>query len=167
MLATTELLELLRERGADLAALPPAPWDSILPAPPAAGPAAAGASNGWHAGGSSSGGGSGGEGAPGAAVAGSGSGGYLEHVFRTAARELFGRQLPPGPLAMRVGRNAGALEGSCAAASMLQALAGVAVPSCGLPKAPKACIHAALHLPHPCISLQTSRRWRWRWVARR
>lgn len=44
---------------------------------------------------------------PGSAAASSGSGGYLEHVFRTAARELFGRQLPPGPLQMKVGRNAG------------------------------------------------------------
>lgn len=35
-----------------------------------------------------------------------GSGGYLEHVFRTAARELYGRELPPGPLPTAVGRNA-------------------------------------------------------------
>lgn len=35
-----------------------------------------------------------------------GAGGYLEHVFRTAARELFGQEVPPGPLKLRNVRNA-------------------------------------------------------------
>ena len=35
-----------------------------------------------------------------------GSGGYMEHVFRTAARDLFGQELPPGPLPIVQGRNA-------------------------------------------------------------
>lgn len=39
-------------------------------------------------------------------VSGGGSGGYLEHVFRAAAAQLHGRTLPPGPLPLRVVRNA-------------------------------------------------------------
>ncbi|DBA92266.1 TPA: hypothetical protein ACH3X2_003700 [Trebouxia sp. C0005] len=35
-----------------------------------------------------------------------GSGGYLEFIFRTAAQQLFNRQLPPGPLPMKTLRNA-------------------------------------------------------------
>lgn len=34
-----------------------------------------------------------------------GSGGYMEYVYRTAARVLFGRELLPGPLNMTQGRN--------------------------------------------------------------
>lgn len=130
VLATTELQELLEQHQVDLHSLEPSPFDSILPAASSSCSAAAGgrtaaaggSSGGWHANGSS-----GAAAAAGAAVAaaapaapsssgsieagtvpaGSGSGGYLEHVFRAAAAQLFGRQLPPGPLQMRVGRNAG------------------------------------------------------------
>lgn len=90
MLATTELLELLQQRGLDLPSLPapagPA-FDSLLH------PGQRLRQGGEFAG------------LPG------GSGGYLEQVFRTAARELFGRELPPGPLPMKVGRNAGGVLG--------------------------------------------------------
>jgi iron only hydrogenase large subunit-like protein len=34
------------------------------------------------------------------------AGGYLEFIFRTAAQQLFHRQLPPGPLPMKTLRNA-------------------------------------------------------------
>ncbi len=34
------------------------------------------------------------------------AGGYLEYVFRAAARELFGADVPPGPLPLRALRNA-------------------------------------------------------------
>lgn len=34
------------------------------------------------------------------------AGGYLEFIFRTAAQQLFNRQLPPGPLPMKTLRNA-------------------------------------------------------------
>jgi hypothetical protein len=34
------------------------------------------------------------------------AGGYLEYVFRAAARELFGADVPPGPLPLRPLRNA-------------------------------------------------------------
>jgi hypothetical protein len=33
------------------------------------------------------------------------SGGYMEFVFRVAAQELFGVQVPPGPLPLKVLRN--------------------------------------------------------------
>jgi len=39
-------------------------------------------------------------------TASAGSGGYLETVFRAAAKALFGRSLPDGPLPVRLGRNA-------------------------------------------------------------
>ena len=119
VLATTELQELLEQHQVDLHSLPPSPFDPILPEPSSSGAAAAsgssagGTGNGWHA--SSSSGGAA-QPAPAASAGGSeaglvpassASGGYLEHVFRAAAVELFGRQLPPGPLLMRVGRNAG------------------------------------------------------------
>jgi iron only hydrogenase large subunit-like protein len=35
-----------------------------------------------------------------------GSGGYLEYVFRRAAAELYGVEIPPGPLPLRTLRNA-------------------------------------------------------------
>jgi hypothetical protein len=111
VLATTELQELLEQRQADLHSLQGIPFDAILPA-------AAAAPNGTRA--SSSGGSSAqhdtvqlptssssGSGSGVTATASSGSGGYLEHVFRYAARELFGLELPPGPLPVKVGRNAG------------------------------------------------------------
>lgn len=118
VLATTELQELLEQHQVDLRSLEPSPFDAILPT--AAGGssssswAAAGDGAGWQANGSGSGSGtaagsSGGSGA-GTVPASSGSGGYLDHVFRAAALQLFGRQLPAGPLQMRVGRNAGALR---------------------------------------------------------
>ncbi len=34
------------------------------------------------------------------------AGGYLEHVFRTTAREVFGVEVPHGPLPLRTLRNA-------------------------------------------------------------
>lgn len=118
VLATTELQELLEQHQVDLRSLAPSSFDPILPeASGALGVAASsgmsGASNGWHA--SSCGSGAAPPGPPpssssseaGTVPASSGSGGYLEHVFRAAAAELFGRHLPPGPLQMRVGRNAG------------------------------------------------------------
>ena len=88
MLATTEVLELLQQHGLDLPSLPTPPgpaFDALLghtggPQLPAEGAL---------------------QGLPG------GSGGYLEAVFRAAAGELFGQQVPHGPLQMRVGRNAG------------------------------------------------------------
>ena len=125
VLATTELQELLEERGVDLRSLPPTPFDPILPAAAAAAQQQApAASNGWHAteqqaqaqqqqqqGAQQAQQAQGAQGAqqaqqaqlgpaaPGAAPASSGSGGYLEHVFRAAAAQLFGRPLPPGPAA--------------------------------------------------------------------
>jgi hypothetical protein len=33
------------------------------------------------------------------------AGGYLEHVFRTTAREVFGVEVAPGPLPLRTLRN--------------------------------------------------------------
>lgn len=114
VLATTELQELLEQRQADLGSLQGAPFDSMVPLP-AAGAAAAPACNGSDGAGASSNGwhaapkpptSSSGSDAGGTLPASSGSGGYLEYVFRAAARQLFGRQLPAGPLAMRVGRNA-------------------------------------------------------------
>lgn len=124
VLATTELQELLEQRGVDLRSLQGAPLDSILP------PAQAGGADGFPGLGTSSmhtqqdvqqqqqqdvqqqaqhqhhqqqrppaG--------PGGTVpASAGSGGYLEHVFREAAWQLFGQRVPPGPLQMTVGRNA-------------------------------------------------------------
>lgn len=118
VLATTELQELLEQRGVDLRSLQGAPFDSILPAPRAgAAPEAAG-------GGCSDQQGSlqhrqdmqqqqqaqPPAGAGSVVPASSGSGGYLEHVFRAAAWQLFGQRLPPGELQMTVGRNAGGLE---------------------------------------------------------
>ncbi|KAI3438965.1 hypothetical protein D9Q98_001379 [Chlorella vulgaris] len=113
VLATTELQELLEQRQADLHSLQGIPFDAILPAAAAA----AAAPSGTRA--SSSGGSSAqhdtvqlptssssGSGSGVTATASSGSGGYLEHVFRSAARELFGLELPPGPLPVKVGRNA-------------------------------------------------------------
>ncbi|KAL4434294.1 hypothetical protein ABPG75_000735 [Micractinium tetrahymenae] len=111
VLATTELQELLEQRGVDLRSLQGVPFDSILGC-------AGGASNGWQGGTQPqdvqqqqaqqaqqaqqqqpAG--------PGSMVpACSGSGGYLEHVFRAAAWQLFGQQLPPSTLQMTVGRNA-------------------------------------------------------------
>ncbi|KAL4424954.1 hypothetical protein ABPG77_009683 [Micractinium sp. CCAP 211/92] len=114
VLATTELQELLEQRGVDLRSLQGAPFDSILPAPRAgAAPEAAG-------GGCSDQQGSlqhrqdmqqqqqaqPPAGAGSVVPASSGSGGYLEHVFRAAAWQLFGQRLPPGELQMTVGRNA-------------------------------------------------------------
>jgi hypothetical protein len=34
------------------------------------------------------------------------AGGYLNYVFRAAARQLFGQELPPGPLPLQALRNA-------------------------------------------------------------
>lgn len=119
VLATTELQELLEQHGVDLRSLEPSAFDPILPmassssssgvngvAGEASAAAAAASGRGSHqANGSSS---SGSSGEAGTVPASSGSGGYLEHVFREAAVQLFGRQLPAGTLQMRVGRNAGA-----------------------------------------------------------
>jgi iron only hydrogenase large subunit-like protein len=84
VLATTEVLELLAARGADLRALPPAPLD----APPFGGAAAADEAAAGRTAGRAG-----------------GAGGYLEHVFRAAALELFGITIPPGPLPLTRGRN--------------------------------------------------------------
>jgi iron only hydrogenase large subunit-like protein len=43
--------------------------------------------------------------AVGAVASDGGSGGYVDYVFRIAARELFGVTVPPGPLPFRQGRN--------------------------------------------------------------
>lgn len=43
--------------------------------------------------------------AVGAVASDGGSGGYVDYVFRVAARELFGVTVPPGPLPFRQGRN--------------------------------------------------------------
>ena len=127
VLATTELQELLEQHGVDLRSLEPSAFDPILPmasssssssssgvnavAGEASAAAAAASGRGSHqANGSSS---SGSSGEAGTVPASSGSGGYLEHVLREAAVQLFGRQLPAGPLQMRVGRNAGALCSRC------------------------------------------------------
>ncbi|KAK9830279.1 hypothetical protein WJX72_010779 [[Myrmecia] bisecta] len=74
VLTSSEVQLLLEARGADLAAMPDAPLDSMLSS---VGP------DGQLYG-----------------VSG-GSGGYLEFTFRTAAKQLFGQELPPGPLDMR------------------------------------------------------------------
>lgn len=80
MLATTELHDLLQAHQVDLAALPATPLD---------GPCSNGV-----------------PGAPGRYYGmPGGSGGYLEHVFRTAAKDLFGMELPAGPLPLVTGRN--------------------------------------------------------------
>jgi iron only hydrogenase large subunit-like protein len=80
VLATTELHDFLQSHGADLTSLPATPLDSPFTN------AVAGARGRFY-------------GAPGS------SGGYLEHVFRTAALELFGQELPAGRVALTAGRN--------------------------------------------------------------
>ncbi|PSC72354.1 cytosolic Fe-S cluster assembly factor narfl [Micractinium conductrix] len=114
VLATTELQELLEQKGVDLRSVAPEPLDSLL----AVVPGSSGSGSGWPAGASSSGGdaaaqpgaaaaaaGSAGSGPGSTAPAPPGSGGYLEHVFRAAAWQLFGQRLPPEPLQTVVGRN--------------------------------------------------------------
>ena len=94
MLAAAEVQVLLEARGVELAALPPTPLDSLL----ILGGSASSSSD--------SGGGGGGNYVPPAA---GGSGGYMDFVFREAARQLFGREPPRGePLPLKPGRNPGA-----------------------------------------------------------
>ena len=129
VLATAELQDLLAQQGIDLSSLPGSPFDNITGAVAAPGSAATAAADdgggvckgdgrasgtGTACGSSSSSSISvsvapaAGSGAA-TVLASSGSGGYLEHVLRSAAWQLFGQQLPPGPLTMRPGRNAGEL----------------------------------------------------------
>jgi iron only hydrogenase large subunit-like protein len=81
VLATTELYEWLQELKIDWSTVPPAPLDAPFTNQVPGGRGEA-------------------FGAPG------GSGGYMEYVFKTAARELFGQEVPPGPLPTTQGRNA-------------------------------------------------------------
>jgi hypothetical protein len=95
-----------------------------------------------------------------------GSGGYLEHVFRTAARELYGREPPPGPLPMVAGRNAGEPEAPAG---------GAACRFSGLPcagrrsllrlEAPgeskRACRRRAPPPASRCLQTSGSACWRW------
>ncbi|KAK9826721.1 hypothetical protein WJX81_001163 [Elliptochloris bilobata] len=79
VLTTGEVQRLLEERGVSLAALPEVQLDDLASGAPERGRV---------------------YGYPG------GAGGYLEYVFRTAARELFGASVPSMPLPLRQLRNA-------------------------------------------------------------
>lgn len=79
VLTTSEVQQLIEQQGLSFADLPCAPLDSLL------GPGCTDDQlHNVHG----------------------GSGGYLEFIFRTAAQQLFHRQLPSGPLPMKTLRNA-------------------------------------------------------------